>query len=118
MDRIWEYLLYPRILHEMRQDGDIDTLLAEFMRRPVPERGAQEELAQLRVAHAEVRLHLAAVVRLLTAKGLATPEEFRGAMREVAAEVRSLGTAAAPIEPPAEGDWRSAPPPPHREEGP
>jgi hypothetical protein len=113
MNRFWEYALMPDIWHEMRQDSDIDALRVELMCRPTPH-AVEQEIAQLRIANAELRLHLAAVLRVLTAKGLATADDFRGALRAVAAEVRGLGAAAAPIEPPAEGDWRSAPPPPHR----
>jgi len=64
-----------------------------------------EDIARLKLANAELRLYLAALLRILMEKMVVTPEELHTAVTALA------GAGALPLEPPKETDWTAAPPP-------
>jgi hypothetical protein len=63
-----------------------------------------EDLARLQWANAELRLYLAALLRILMEKEVVTPEELHTAVAALA------GAGALQLEPPKETDWTAAPP--------
>jgi hypothetical protein len=66
---------------------------------------ADEELAGLRLENAELRLYLAALLRILIEKRLVAPDEVRAAAEALTTE------GVVGLEPPREADWAAAPPP-------
>jgi multidrug resistance efflux pump len=68
------------------QRNEIEDLKEELRRSRISSPAASSDIARLQAENDELRLYLAALVRLLTAKGLVSREEIRQVVNTVDAE--------------------------------
>jgi hypothetical protein len=68
------------------QKNEIEDLKQELRRSRVSSPAVSSDIARLQAENDELRLYLAALVRLLTAKGLVSREEIRQVVNTVDAE--------------------------------